>query len=69
LEALRRAGIADRRSDGVWGIPPDYLQRAAAFETGKEGASVRVRFWMALQTQVKASALTWLDDVGVAAEE
>tara|TARA_R110000850_G_scaffold64116_4_gene144313 strand:- start:1422 stop:3362 length:1941 start_codon:yes stop_codon:yes gene_type:complete len=66
LEALRRAGIAGRRADGVWDIPYDYLERAAAFEAGKADASVRVRSWMALESQVSARALTWLDDVGAA---
>lgn len=68
LEALRRAGISGRRADGVWDIPPDYLERAAAFEAGKTDASVRVRSWMALDKQVSARALTWLDDVGAAGE-
>lgn len=68
LEALRRAGISGRRTDGVWDIPPDYLERAATFEAGKADASVRVRSWMALKSQVNARALTWLDDVGAAGE-
>ena len=66
LEALRRSGIADRRADGVWEIPHDYLARAAAFEAGKGDVSVRVRSWMALEKQVNARALTWLDGVGAA---
>jgi type IV secretory pathway VirD2 relaxase len=68
LEALRRSGIADRRADGVWDIPQDYLARAAAFEASKGDVSVRVRSWMALESQVSAKALTWLDDVGAAGD-
>ena len=68
LEALRRSGIADRRSDGVWDIPHDYLARAAAFEATKGDVSVRVRSWMALESQVNARALTWLDGVDAAGD-
>ena len=68
LEALRRSGIADRRADGIWEIPHDYLEQAAAFEAGKGDVSVRVRSWMALESQVNARALTWLDDVGAAGD-
>ncbi|HCJ16220.1 MAG TPA: conjugal transfer protein TraI [Hyphomonas sp.] len=68
LEALRRSGIADRRADGVWEIPHDYLERAAAFEATKGDVSVRVRSWMALESQVNARALTWLDGVDAAGD-
>jgi len=68
LEALRRSGIADRRADGVWDIPHDYLDRAAAFEASKGEVSVRVRSWMALDKQVNARALTWLDGVDTAGD-
>lgn len=33
LEAMRRAGVAvTREADGSWRIPPDHLERAAAYE-------------------------------------
>nr|GGH94560.1 conjugal transfer protein TraI [Aquisalinus luteolus] len=62
LEALRRAGIVERDSSGVWRVGDDYLDRAAGFEAGR-GTSValRVRSWMALEAQIEARADTWLD--------
>jgi len=32
LEAMRRAGHAERNSDGSWRIPKDYLKRAVTYE-------------------------------------
>ena len=68
LEALRRSGIANRRADGVWEISHDYLEQAAAFEASKGDVSVRVRSWMALESQVNSRALTWLDGVDAAGD-
>jgi len=63
LEALRRGGIVQRRTDGIWEIPADYLEKAGAFEAEKgRGVSVRVRSWITLDGQVNARAMTWLDE-------
>ena len=62
LEALRRAGLVTRRSDGVWEIGDDYLSKASEFEARKGGGvKITVRSWMTLDTQIKARADTWLD--------
>ena len=62
LEALRRAGLVARDSEGVWSIGEDYLDRAAAFEADRgAGVALRVRSWMALEAQIEAHADTWLD--------
>jgi len=67
LEALRRAGIVSRRSDGVWEVGEDYLRRAAEFEAARGGGvKIEVRSWMAMEAQIEARAETWLDQVGEA---
>ncbi|NQY97652.1 MAG: DUF3363 domain-containing protein [Henriciella sp.] len=62
LEALRRAGLVTRRSDGVWNISDDYLSKASEFEARKGGGiKITVRSWMTLEAQIEARADTWLD--------
>ncbi|HPE30942.1 MAG TPA: DUF3363 domain-containing protein [Parvularculaceae bacterium] len=62
LEALRRAGIAEREADGSWRVPDDYLQRAADFERGRSAANIRVLTWVSLEELPQARARTLLDD-------
>ena len=67
LEALRRAGIVTRGTDGVWQIGERYLQQAADFEAARGGGiRFRVRSWMAMEAQIEARAETWLDQVSPA---
>lgn len=67
LEALRRAGIVTRSTDGVWQIGDNYLEQAAGFElTRNGGVRVRVRSWMAMEAQIEARAETWLDQINPA---
>ena len=62
LEALRRAGAVERMEEGVWRVPPDYLDRAAAYEAGRlGGASVQLRSHVPVERQVRAIGATWLD--------
>ena len=62
LEALRRAGIVERVDPGVWRVPPDFLDRAAAHEAAKgEGVSITLRSRLGLEEQVRATGSTWLD--------
>ena len=65
LEALRRAGIVDRSPDGVWHVPSDYLEKAAAYERRKDGAvAVSPHSWISIDQQVDYRGLTWLDGAG-----
>lgn len=65
LEALRRAGLVTRRTDGVWAIDEGYLARAAEYEAARGGGiRVQVRSWLALEAQIEARAETWLDQPG-----
>ncbi len=66
LEAMRRAGLAERRSDGVFVIPADHLARAAAYEAQllvKAPFGARVVSYWSLAEQVEALGPTHLDHV------
>ena len=62
LEALRRAGIAQRLDADHWRIPPDFLERAAAYDNrlGRK-LVVEVNSAVSLDQQIEAAAATWLD--------
>jgi hypothetical protein len=67
LEALRRGGIVERGSDGVWQVPQDFARRAADYDAARTGRlEVRVRSWLPLTEQTRHAGLTWLDTAGVA---
>jgi len=64
LEALRRAGVVERVTEGVWRIPADFVARGRAYDSGRlDGANVEVRSYVPLQKQVSAMAATWLDQM------
>ncbi len=62
LEALRRAGIAERIDSNQWRIPEDFESRAAAYDARRtRQASVRLLSAFDLQKQIGADGSTWLD--------
>ncbi|MEA4838689.1 MAG: DUF3363 domain-containing protein [Rhodospirillaceae bacterium] len=62
LEALRRAGIAERIDADQWRIPQNFENRAAAYDAGRNRqASVRVLSTFDLEKQIGADGATWLD--------
>jgi len=62
LEALRRAGIAERIDADQWRIPQDFESQAAAYDAGRNRqASVRVVSAFDLEKQIGADGATWLD--------
>jgi type IV secretory pathway VirD2 relaxase len=62
LEALRRAGIAERIDADHWRIPQDFEARAAAHDAGRNGrANVRILSTFDLERQIGADGATWLD--------
>ena len=64
LEALRRAGIVARATDGSWRIGRDFLDRTARYEAARGGGvKFEVKSWIDLEAQVGKRAPTWLDDV------
>nr|WP_316628634.1 DUF3363 domain-containing protein [uncultured Brevundimonas sp.] len=62
LEALRRAGIAERIDADLWRIPEDFESRAAAYDAGRnKQANIRVLSAARLEQQIGADGATWLD--------
>jgi len=61
LEALRRAGVVERLSDGVWRMPENFIERAAALGRQRDDVSVTVRSAWPIERQVRAIGATWLD--------
>lgn len=72
LEALRRAGIAERIDADQWRIPDDFEARAAAYDAGRNArANIRVLSTFDLERQIGSDGATWLDRrlVGVGASD
>ncbi|TXG85085.1 MAG: DUF3363 domain-containing protein [Sphingomonadales bacterium] len=62
LEALRRAGIAERIDADQWRIPDDFEARAAAHDAGRNGrANIRILSTFDLERQIGSDGATWLD--------
>ncbi|MBA8841312.1 DUF3363 domain-containing protein [Ochrobactrum sp. RH2CCR150] len=62
LEALRRAGIAERIEADQWRIPDDFESRAADYDAGRNPqARIRVVSTFDLEKQIGADGATWLD--------
>ncbi len=62
LESLRRAGLVERTSDGVWKIPLDLMQRAQQHDLRKTaGRVIELRSHLPIEQQVRALGATWLD--------
>lgn len=61
LEAMRRAGLTLRGSNGEWWVPSDYLARVEQLQAVRVVTRVQVESWSNLRNQVEAVGLTWLD--------
>ena len=62
LEALRRAGIAERIDADQWRIPEDFEARAAAYDAGWNArANIRILSTFDLERQIGSDGATWLD--------
>ncbi|KTT73821.1 DUF3363 domain-containing protein [Sphingomonas sanguinis] len=61
LEALRRAGIAERIDADAWRIPDDFTQKAATYDAEKGRANLRILSNLDLERQIVADGPTWLD--------
>lgn len=66
LEALRRAGLAERLDDDQWRVPTDLAARGAARDRA-HGVAPRLRSALPLDAQVRAIGATWLDQTLVEA--
>ena len=64
LEAMRRAGFAERFADGSWAIPEDFLDRARAYEEGnrmRQPARLALMSSFSLDQMGETEGATWLD--------
>lgn len=64
LEALRRANIVRRFSDGSFDIPDNYLEKVENYQkiqAQKSPLNVTVKSQFSLDVQVTSSGATWLD--------
>jgi type IV secretory pathway VirD2 relaxase len=62
LEALRRAGIAERLGTDEWQIPTNLEQRAQAYDSRRgQQASIRLLSAYDLDRQITSDGATWLD--------
>lgn len=62
LERLRRAGLVDRISEGIWRVPPDLVHQASQYDARSgSGPVVRLQAHLPLSKQVRAVGATWLD--------
>ena len=62
LEALRRAGIVERLSEGIWRVPADLPQRGQQYDARRLGeVAVELRTPLPIEQQVRAVGATWLD--------
>jgi type IV secretory pathway VirD2 relaxase len=62
LEALRRIGLVERVSEGLWKVPADLLNKVQqhGLETGVD-LEIRVLSHLPIDRQVGAIGVTWLD--------
>jgi type IV secretory pathway VirD2 relaxase len=62
LEALRRAGIAERVADGVWRVPDDLAERGRQYDAQRlGGVAVTLKSHLPIERQVRVIGATWLD--------
>jgi len=63
LEALRRAGIAERLAEGVWRIPDDLAERGRQYDEQRLGGGVAVELksHLPIERQARVIGATWLD--------
>lgn len=64
LEAMRRAGCVERRPDGSWAVPNDYLSQAGHYERASalsRQVEITARSALSLKQMETAMGATWLD--------
>jgi hypothetical protein len=63
LEALRRAGHAERIDADHWRIPADLPERGQAYDLARDRANIRISILspIGLDTQIGHDGATWLD--------
>jgi hypothetical protein len=60
LEALRRAGVVECVTEGVWRVPSDLLEQGRQYDARLGDVSVMVRSHLSIEQQKRAVGATWL---------
>lgn len=62
LEALRRAGVAERVTEGLWKVPNALVERGRRHDADRSGGIVvQLKSHWPIERQVRAIGATWLD--------
>ncbi len=62
LEALRRAGLVERQSEGVWQVPQDLPERGRQYDAQRlGGVAVELKSHLPIERQARVLGATWLD--------
>jgi Protein of unknown function (DUF3363) len=62
LEALQRAGVVGRISEGVWKVPADLPERGRQYDAQRMGGvAVELRSHLSIERQTRVIGATWLD--------
>ncbi|MBB3811625.1 relaxase/mobilization nuclease domain-containing protein [Pseudochelatococcus contaminans] len=62
LEALRRAGIAERVAEGLWKVPDDLADRGRQYDAQRlGGVAVELKSHLPIERQARVIGATWLD--------
>lgn len=62
LEALRRAGIVERVTEGVWRVPANLPEQGRQYDAQRlGGVAVELRSHLPIERQTRVIGATWLD--------
>jgi type IV secretory pathway VirD2 relaxase len=62
LEALRRANLVERLSEGVWRVPADLPERGRQYDAQRlGGVAVELHSHLSVEQQTRVMGATWLD--------
>ena len=62
LEALRRAGLVERQTEGVWQVPNDLPERGRQYDAQRlGGVAVELKSHLPIERQTRVIGATWLD--------
>ncbi|GAA4411068.1 hypothetical protein GCM10011450_28710 [Advenella faeciporci] len=63
LEALRRAGLVERQTEGIWKVPQDLPERGRKYDAQRlgGGVSVELKSHLPIERQARVIGATWLD--------
>lgn len=62
LEALRRAGIVERVTEGLWKVPDDLAEQGRRYDAQRlGGVAVELKSHLSIERQARVIGATWLD--------